>query len=345
MDKITTQSKVFRALFSLFVLLTISLISNAQKFSFVSKVVNRVQVGETYEYTFLAVDSTGKMINYSCEKLPDWIAFDKTKNTLVGVTQKPGQYAVQISAATTDTVIKQNFILTVCNKQTINILPLGNSITNGTSVYNSYRRSLWQMLHKANYNFDFIGSWDKHHMGSEFPNPDFDLDHDGHSGWTAHHILEPPDWDKQRGNLDQWLKSYRPDIVLMELGTNEVFQCTSASAAMNDLSAIIDKLRLNNNSVKILLALIPPLGKKWAPQKLCGNDVSYEQSLTVFNQAVLQFAKQKTSAKSPVIIVDQFTGVNPDTDMYDDIHPNNIGEKKMAERWYKALKPFLKKLN
>jgi len=42
MDKITTQSNVFRALFSLFVLLAISFISNAQKFSFETKVVNRV---------------------------------------------------------------------------------------------------------------------------------------------------------------------------------------------------------------------------------------------------------------------------------------------------------------
>ena len=345
MDKIKTHRKAFQVLLFLPLFLTISFISHAQKFSFVTKVVNRVKVGETYEYAFSALDSAGKKITYSCNKHPDWILFDKLNNSLVGTANKPGQYAIQLSAATADTVIKQNFMLTVYNKQTMNILPLGNSITNGTNVYNSYRRSLWQMLHKANYNFDFIGSWDKHHMGSAYPNPDFDLDNDGHSGWTAHHLLEPPDWDMQRGNIDQWLKAYKPDIVLMELGTNEVFQCISSASAMNDLSIIIDKLRLNNTSVKILLAQIPPLGKKWAPQKLCGNDISYEQSIKLFNQAVLQFAKSKTTAQSPVIIVDQFTGINPDTDMYDDIHPNTIGEKKMAERWFKALKPFLKKLN
>jgi hypothetical protein len=345
MDKIKTHRKAFQALFFLFLLVTISLVTHAQKFSFVSKLVNRVQVAERYEYAFLALDSAGNKITYSCDRLPDWISFDKTKNMLFGVAAKPGQYAVQISAAAFDTVIKQNFMLTVYNKQTVNILPLGNSITNGTSVYNSFRRNLWQMLHQANYNFDFIGSWDKQHMGEAYPNPDFDLDHDGHSGWTAHHLLEPPDWDKQRGNLDQWLKSYHPDVVLMELGTNEVFQCISAASAMNDLSIIIDKLRLNNCSVKILLAQIPPLGKKWAPQKLCGNDISYEQSVKLFNQAILQFVKNKNTKQSPVIIVDQFTGINSDTDMYDDIHPNTIGEKKMAERWFKTLKPFLKKLN
>jgi lysophospholipase L1-like esterase len=345
MDKIKTHRKALQPVFLLSLFLIISVVSHAQKFSFITKLVNRVQVGERYEYPFLAEDSAGKKITYSCDLLPDWISFDKTKNMLFGVAAKPGQYAVQISAATTDTIIKQNFMLTVYNKQTINILPLGNSITNGTSVYNSYRRSLWQMLHQANYNFDFIGSWDKQHMGAAYPIPDFDLDNDGHSGWTAHHLLEPPDWDKQRGNLDLWLKSYIPDVVLMELGTNEVFQCTDGAIAMNDLSIIIDKLRLNNGSVKILLAQIPPLGKKWAPQKLCGNDISYEQAIKLFNPAVLQFAESKTTSESPVIIVDQFTGINPDTDMYDDIHPNEIGEKKMAERWFNAMKPFLKKLN
>ena len=345
MDKIKTHRKAIQALFFQMLFLTISLLGYAQKFSFVTKAVNRVQVGETYKYAFCAVDSAGKIITYSCDKHPDWIVFDKLNNSLTGTAKKPGQFAIELSAANADTVIRQNFMLTVFNKQTVNILPLGNSITNGTSVYNSYRRSLWQMLHKANYNFDFIGSWDKQHMGAPYPNPDFDLDHDGHSGWTAHHLLEPPDWDIQRGNIDQWLKSYRPDIVLMELGTNEVFQCTSAAAAMNDLSTIIDKLRVNNTSVKILLAQIPPLGKKWAPQKLCGNDISYEQSLKLFNQAILQFAESKTTTQSPVIIVDQFTGINPDTDMYDDIHPNTSGEKIMAERWFKAMKPFLKKLN
>jgi len=30
--------------------------------------------------------------------------------------------------------------------------------------------------------------------------------------------------------------------------------------------------------------------------------------------------------------------------MYDDIHPNTIGEKKMAEKWFAAIKKYLRKL-
>jgi hypothetical protein len=344
MDKIRHPGKCFPLVIILLLLYLFPAGVQAQKISFVSKVINRVAAGSTYRYTVAAFDSLGRAITYSCINHPSWIKFNKASNTLSGLAKKTGQYLVKIDAAVEDTIISQYFMLTVFDKQTINILPIGNSITNGTNVYNSYRRSLWQLLHKANYNFDFIGSWSSHHMGGPVPNPDFDMDHDGHSGWTAHHILEPPDWDKQRGNIDNWLESYRPDIVLMELGTNEVFQCASAGQGMKDLSIIIDKLRRKNASVKILLAQIPPLGKQWAPKKLCGTDTAYDQAIRIFNETVLQFARKKTTARSPVIIVDQFTGVDPVTEMYDDIHPNTKGELKMAERWYKALRPFLTKL-
>jgi acyl-CoA thioesterase-1 len=315
----------------------------AQKASFTSEPVKRVAINAKYEYRFSALDSAGNVISYSCE-IPSWLQFDKSANTLSGKTGKPGQYRVEISAATKDAVIKQQFMLTVYNRQTLTIWPIGNSITNGTSIYNSYRRDLWQLLHAGHYNIDFIGSWDKHHMGGNVPDPDFDMDHDGHSGWTAHHILEPPDWDKQRGNIDQWLKGNKPDIVLIELGTNDVFQCVSTASAMNDLSVIIDKLRTKNASVKILMAQIPPLGDQWSPKKLCGTDTAYGKAIGLFNAAVVRLARSKTTARSPVIAVDQFTGVDPSKDMYDDIHPNRNGEKKMARRWYKALQPFLTRL-
>jgi|JFJP01.1.fsa_nt_gi hypothetical protein len=345
MDRILKGTNTLSALFLLMLALTISLNGNAQKFSFVTKGINRVQLGETYRYSFLAVDSSVKKITYSCNKLPDWITFDKETRTILGIPKKPGQYAVHIDAANSDTAIKQNFMLTVFNSETTNILPLGNSITNGTDQYNSYRRYLWQMLNKANYNFDFIGSWDKQHMGASFPNPDFDLDHDGHSGWTAYHILEPPEWDSVRGNLNEWLEEYKPDIVLMELGTNEVFQCVNPSKAIEDFSVIVDKLRTKNSSVKILIALIPPLGRRWSDKKLCGTETNYGQSVLLFNKAIQEFAKNKATVLSPIIVVDQFSGINPDLLMYDDIHPNAEGEKIMARRWFEALKPFLKKLN
>jgi lysophospholipase L1-like esterase len=314
------------------------------KLLFTSKEKTRVSADSIYRYQFSAIDSSNKPFSFSIKSLPSWLHYNAATQSVFGKPIKPGQYPIHLIAFNADTVVRQRFVLTVYNGKTTNILCLGNSITNGTDQYNSYRRSLWQLLHKNNYNFDLVGSWSSHHMGGQVPNPDFDMDHDGHSGWTATDVLNPPDWDKQRGNIHQWLEAYSPDIVLMELGTNEVFQCVTVADALKNISAVIDSLRKNNERVKIFLAQIPPLGERWGPKKLCGNDTAYKERVIAFNKGIKDFAIKKNTAASRVIIVDQYTGVDPAKNMYDDIHPNDSGEKIMAGKWFAAIRPYLKKL-
>lgn len=316
----------------------------SSKLQFTSKEKNRVSIDSTYYYQFSAFDSSGKKISFSVTQLPAWLKFNRKSHSLSGKPVRLGQYMIQLLASTEDTIAYQRFMLTVYNDKTQNILALGTSITNGTDKYNSYRRWLWKLLHKGNYNFDFIGSWSLHHMGTEVPNPDFDMDHEGHSGWKTGDILSQPDWDKQRGNIHEWIKTYTPDIVLIELGTNDVFQCIPVKDAMNNISSIIDILRKKNRHVRIFIAQIPPLGAQWVNKKLCGNNISYGQAIINFNKQIAILAIAKNTGASSVIAVDQYAGINPAIDMYDDIHPNDIGEKLMAERWYKAIHNYLKKI-
>jgi len=74
------------------------------------------------------------------------------------------------------------------------------------------------------------------------------------------------------------------------------------------------------------------LGKQWSDKKLCGNDTTYATAIINFNKAITVYAREHSTKQSPIIIVDQFTGVDPSIDMFDDIHPNTSGERKMAER-------------
>ena len=83
------------------------------------------------------------------------------------------------------------------------------------------------------------------------------------------------------------------------------------------------------------------MGKQWSDKKLCGNDTTYADAIINLNKNIAEYAKKNSTTKSPVIIVDQFTGVDPATDMFDDIHSNTNGEKIMAERWFDAIKPYL----
>ena len=319
--------------------------SQSSKVFFTSKEVTRVAADQNYSYTFFAKDSTNKPVSYSVRNLPAWLQYSADKHAVSGKAPKPGQYYVHLLAyANTDTA-HQHFMITVYDKHTTNILCLGNSITNGVDTFNSYRRDLWQMLHAGNYNFDFIGSWSKHHMGTEVPVPDFDMDNEGHSGWNFQDILKPPSWDSARGNLHEWIKTYTPDIVLIELGTNDVFQCRKPTDMFANLNVILHLLREKNQHVKIFLAQIPPMGKQWSDKKLCSNDTTYAEAIINLNNDMVGYAKSHSTIKSPIILVDQFTGIDPAKDMFDDIHPNTNGEKIMAERWFNAIQPYLKRLD
>ncbi len=309
-----------------------------------SKLSNRVRIDETYNYLIEAIDSANKQLTFSVDPLPGWLTYNGNAHTISGKAAKTGQYPVHIVITDGKDTIHQRYMLTVFDNQTTNILCLGNSITNGTGKYNSYRRDLWQMLHKANYNFDFIGSWDKHHMGGAVPIPDFDMDHEGHSGWTFEDMFHPPDWDSTRGNINVWLQQYVPDIVLIELGTNDVFHCRKTKDIIKDLGSLVETLRNKNNRVKIFVAQIPPLGAQWAPKKLCGNDTTYNSRILELNNAIAVFVKENNNDRSRITKVDQFSHVDPATMMYDDIHPNDTGEKIMAERWFNAIQHYLKKL-
>ncbi|HSZ85009.1 MAG TPA: GDSL-type esterase/lipase family protein, partial [Puia sp.] len=300
------------------------------KISFASKEKSRVAVNALYTYKFEAHDSNQNNLSYSVKKLPAWLHYNAAKNSISGIAKKVGQFPIHIMATNGKDTISQQFMLTVFDKQTTNILCLGNSITNGTSTFNSYRRDLWQMLHKGNYNFDFIGSWSKHHMGGEMPNADFDLDHEGHSGWTAADIFHAPNWDSTRGNINLWLEEYTLDIVLVELGTNDVFQCRKIPDVLKNFSDLIQLLRKKNKKVKIFFAQIPPLGSQWAEKKLCGNDSAYDQSIRNLNKAIAIFVKNNSTISSPLFVVDQYSGITA-ANQYDDIHPNLSGEKIMAQ--------------
>jgi acyl-CoA thioesterase I len=203
----------------------------------------------------------------------------------------------------------------------LRIMPLGDSITQSNKDHGSYRRVLWQTLKQGGYNVDFVGSLKTHYQGPA-PTSDFDLDHEGHWGWRIDEILT---------QLDGWTKTARPDIVLVHLGTNDIAQQQDIKSTVDELAQVVQVLRKNNPKVKVLLGQIIPL---WGKEKLCQE----------FNGMVKQLAQKTSTRQSLVIAVDLFTGFRPEpnADTFDGAHPNESGEKKMAERWFTALKTVLR---
>src|SRR6476619_7099245 len=86
------------------------------------------------------------------------------------------------------------------------VMPLGDSITEGTQVPGGYRIGLWQRLANGRYTVDLVGS--------QFNGPSAlgDHDHEGHPGWRI---------DQIDANINGWLASAGPRTVLLHIGTND----------------------------------------------------------------------------------------------------------------------------
>lgn len=215
------------------------------------------------------------------------------------------------------------------------ILLLGDSITQAKMGHRSYRYNLWVKLIDAGVNFDFVGSMNMN-LGANPTWPDykgrsFDPDHEGHWGWRADEILNGvPDQRDER--LSEWLKTYTPDIVLIHLGTNDVFYSQSTSSTADELRHIIKMLRDDNRAVVILLAKLIPVFNMGANLRI-----------DELNSRIDAIADETSNPASPVVVVDQNSGFDAHADTYDQLHPNKRGEEKMAARWFDALRPFLDK--
>lgn len=203
----------------------------------------------------------------------------------------------------------------------LKILPLGDSITHGYRGEQTYRYPLWQMLVDEGANFDFVGSLQESIDGlSQWPDYNgipFDRDHEGHSGWRA---------DEVANYLESWLSGYSPDVALIHLGTNDVYyQGQSAESTLDDLQSIIQILRNKNPVIKIFLAKIIPAR------------YDDQQRIPNFNNQIDAFALTLSLPSSPVIVVDMASGFDPVFDTHDGVHPNSVGDAKIAGKWYEAL--------
>jgi lysophospholipase L1-like esterase len=215
----------------------------------------------------------------------------------------------------------------------IRIMLLGDSITQGAYYGDGYRYYLWKALVDADIKFDFVGSQSQELRGN--PNGathkghTFDADHEGHSGWSADDILRGKR-GQRKNNLKNWLEEYTPDIVLIHVGTNDVYRRQSHKSTAEEIESMIEILRADNPDVVILLAQL-------IPSKASGVILPIEG----LNKTISELARQIDEPGSPVITVNQYTGFSTEDDAYDGIHPNRKGEEKMAAKWFEVLQPVI----
>ncbi|MCG5212764.1 cellulose binding domain-containing protein [Streptosporangium soli] len=197
----------------------------------------------------------------------------------------------------------------------VRIMPLGDSITGSPGCW---RALLWNRLVNAGHtDIDFVGT-----LGPQGCSVAHDGDNEGHGGFLATNVAD-------QNQLPGWLSAARPDVVLMHFGTNDVWSNRPTATILAAFGKLVDQMRASNANMKILVAQIIPMNPS-----TCGECA---QRTVALNAAIPGWAAGKSTAQSPIVVVDQWTGFSTAADTYDGVHPNAAGDKKMSDRWFPAL--------
>ena len=207
------------------------------------------------------------------------------------------------------------------------ILTLGASRVEGSRpVFESYRYELWKDLKENNWIFDFIGTQTDDSFYPTFSNMNFDIDHEGRSGFTSGEIVN---------SLGDWINQTGPaDIVLLSSpGGNDALEGLPFIQAVNNINYIIDILQFDNPNVTIIIEQMAPGRSDIMTTELTG-------FFTQMQQEVLNIVENKKTTTSLLIAVDMFTGFNDDL-LADDVHYNEAGAEFIADRYYNILTNLL----
>ncbi|ACU35779.1 GDSL-type esterase/lipase family protein [Actinosynnema mirum] len=216
------------------------------------------------------------------------------------------------------------FLITVPTSQAaaaapVRIMPLGDSITGSPGCW---RALLDVDLKAAGYtNIDFVGTLPS--QGCGIPH---DGDNEGHGGLLVTNVAG-------QNQLVPWLQATSPDVVVMHFGTNDVWSNIAPATILAAYGKLVDQMRAQNPAMRILIAKLIPMGTPQCAD--CG------QRVVAFNAAIQPWATSKTTAASPIVVVDQWTGFDTATDTYDGVHPNASGDRKIANRWFPVLRDAL----
>ena len=193
----------------------------------------------------------------------------------------------------------------------VRVMPLGDSITEGTQVPGGYRIGLWQRLAAAGYRTDFVGT--------QFNGPAAlgDHDHQGHPGWRI---------DQIDANITGWLRTATPRTVLLHIGTNDILQNYNVSSAPSRLSTLVDRITSTAPGAHVFVATLIPLASS-----------GQEAAARTFNAALPGIVQSKVAAGQRVHLVDLHAALTTG-DLIDGVHPTAGGYDKMAATWYAALR-------
>jgi lysophospholipase L1-like esterase len=211
------------------------------------------------------------------------------------------------------------------------ILPFGDSITYGygSTDAGGYRSQVFALAIADGKSLTFVGSSaDGPSMvsGKAFPRQ-----HEGHAGYTITGSKGIAQY------VDQGIiKQFKPNIVLLMIGTNDISQTIDLSNAPQRLGKLIDSIFADAPNALIVVAKITPSQKEPA-----------NTNTTTYNAALPALIQTRTAQGKHLALVDMNTPFLANSNwkkalMTDSVHPNDAGYAILGKTWYVALRDVLR---
>ena len=200
----------------------------------------------------------------------------------------------------------------------IKIMPVGDSVTAGigSTGNGSYRTDLYKYYTNAGLSIDFVGSQ------SSGPSTLPDKDHEGHSGWVISQIAS---------NVNNWLNTYNPDVMLLMIGGNDTLAGTVPTTALGNL---IDQITNQKPNLTLFVAdyyySLP-------------SNANY-QLIVQYDAAIPGLVQQKANAGKHVYFVKLSDAQLATSEYADGLHPTDSGYSKLATIWNRDTTSIIESL-
>lgn len=198
---------------------------------------------------------------------------------------------------------------------------LGDSLTLGAGVGvqgGGYRLFLKLACAARSFDIDFVGS------STAFAGTLTDREHDGHGGWTTADLVS----GRTEGSADQWVKTFRPDVVLLMVGRNDP-NPLDIQAVYTNYTLLLNSIFEAHSATKVLFSnvLYSRSPDSFDLQKCAIADAAIQQCVFVAGLAGHDIA---------YVDAMRVIGTNP-AYYSDNVHLSDLGYQRLSAVWFSRL--------
>lgn len=248
---------------------------------------------------------------------------------------------------------------------TIKIMCIGDSITDGYTYdyVGSYRKFIYHNLTEKGYNIDMVGSkdggWTPTYTDESGETWEFDNENTGYSGYAIKEYSGRSGIYETLISTD-CLAQTQPDIVTLQIGTNDIIDNHDINGAWERLEVLVDYI-LDNipQDATLFISPVPLLdpnrsdvydwfgnyrhSSDWSEQY--DDDTAREkvsEAWAEYNTQVIMIAtKKQQEGKNVVLSKAAWEITDVAEQLFDGVHPNNVGYKAMGDYWAELIDDYL----